>query len=149
NVVVTSSMGLSPLTICVKAWYRWGKSGDHNCGFETFMTCLISFSLLAASSTLIKSFSVLRLSGPESIVLRRILWGLFVSFFTRVLIWTVAAWEVTRGVVIPTPHCATWILSVTISQTWRYIPEPLYQREFFCFELSTRTERTFSLPESR
>src|SRR5665213_4299860 len=71
------------------------------------------------------------------------------SFNTRVVISRLALWRDGLGVRTHTPQSATWSGAVVTSQVWRVIPEPEYQRELGCRELSTRTASTLDWPAVR
>src|ERR1017187_3045943 len=117
----------------------YGVSGDHRLGFSTLATCMNSYSPFAPISWAVSAVETTLPSRSRILVASVQFATALLSFLTRVFTWTLADASDTWGVVTNVPQCATCRLLAPISQTWREIPEPGYQRELGCLELSTFT----------
>ena len=145
NTVSKRSIVSFPFFISVTVLYNRGVSTYHKAGLSSVM---VSSSVSDVFALTISAFFVWLTafpSGERTVVIRMILPEVVPSFCTVDFIFIVALISDTSGVVINTPREAIWICSVVMSQTWRYIPEPLYQRVLFP-SFRTLTARTFSWP---
>ena len=108
--------------------YKDGISSDHSAGDATLIVCSIS---VLADEEREKGVSTVVISLPDSFLTtdRKTIFFVTARLFSieiRTLI--VADAESTEGVVIYVPHWAICTGLVIFNQTWRYMPEPEYQR---------------------